>query len=654
MRRMIAAAILAGTSVMAQRPATTVQQDFERATQLSNGQDKPSALAAWQALEKRVAGNKRNLGIVLVRKSDILFQLGDKDQAIAAARAGLAELPAGDRTLDDDRFQAYQNLGQFAEATLDYAGAADYYRLALALAFDPVGKLAALRGLIQTEIFTDLDKAGLDLDAADRILASVKVDKSVIAIFERLHGKYLLARGRFAEAQQADRRAVEDLGGLTGLTHLDDVSARSDYAIAALLAGHPDDAREYMALTGAGRLPQGEFDPGVQIKVPECGGDANLKPDDAAVIEFSIGDNGNVISSEPVYAAGGGEAALAFARAAQDWSWTPEQIKKLAPFFRYNARVELRCSTAFERPSLATYLNQELGNWLDDKRLPSTSPILGSDAAALPKLRTRLAAQQAVAGPDALELVPTMVAIAENSVAGREESNRMATRALAIVEANGASPIAQLAVERLVWTTSQAETWRSGVFNHIVAPHLDDAVYTNAPTARAALRILLADEGLGHDSALARPLLQQVADDPALDDHNPLKIGALIRLASLDVNDGKPDLARATFARTGLSGDQCALLDAPPKFVSSRYGSEDFPREALRWGFEGWTKVQFDIDADGRVRNTRAIASYPPFVFTKAGTGVIGEGRYQKSFRPAGGLGCSGQAQQVKFVLPFK
>jgi len=435
------------------------------------------------------------------------------------------------------------------------------------------------------------------------------------------------------------------------MTHLDDVSARSDYAIAALLAGHPDDAREYMAYTGAGRLPQGEFDPGVQIKVPECGGDANLKPEDAAVIEFSIGDNGNVIGSEPVYAAGGGEAALAFARAAQDWSWTPDQVKNLPPFFRYNVRVELRCSTAFERPSLGTYLDQELGNWLDDKHLPVTPPILGSDAAALPKLRERLAAQQAAAGPDALELVPTMVAIAENSVAGQDESNRMATRALAIVEANGASPVARLAVERLVWTTAQTESWRSGVFDRIVAPHLNDPVYANAPAARAALRIMLADEGSGHDSARARPLLQEVADDPALDAHSSLKIGALIRLASLEVNDGKPDLARATFARTGLSGDQCALLDAPPKFLASGAGASDFPQEALHWGFEGWTKVQFDIGADGHVLNARAIASYPPFVFTKAGMGVVDEARFQKSYRPDGGLGCSGQARQIKFRI---
>jgi len=117
---------------------------------------------------------------------------------------------------------------------------------------------------------------------------------------------------------------------------------------------------------------------------------------------------------------------------------------------------------------------------------------------------------------------------------------------------------------------------------------------------------MLADDELRHDSALARRLLQQVADGPALDDHNPLKTGALIRLASLDVNDGKPGLARATFARTGLPADQWALLDAPPKFVASRSGSEDFPRESPRWGFEGWTKYDW-ISMRWIRPNTRAI-----------------------------------------------
>lgn len=654
MKTLVTALLLTGTAAVAQQPAaTTVQQDFDRATALSNGPDKPAALAAWQALERRVADNKRNVGIVLVRESDVLFDLDHKDQAIAAAREGLADLPAADRTLDDDRYEAYRNLGEVAEAALDYAGAVESYRQAMTFAKSPAAKLGVLRGLIQAEIFTDTDAAAGDLDRADAALAQIKVDRSVHAMFEKLHGIYLLAKGDFKGGQKMESHAVEDLGGLTTMTKLDDVEARSDYAIAALLAGDTDEARHYMAYTGAGRLPKGSFDPAVQMKVPECGGEAGLKPDDAAVVQFSIGDTGAVIASEPIYAAGGGQAALAFARAAHEWSWTPEQVKQMPTFFRYDARVELRCSTSFEHPSLETYLDQELGAWLATKNITLAPPIVGADAVVLPRLRARLDAEQTANGPDALVLVPTLVAIAENSVSGREESNRLATRALQIVEANGATPLARLAVEHLTWETAKAETWRATTFRDLVAPHLQDPAYANDPEARAVIRLMLADALRRHSTDDARGLDQQVADDTALAANSPLKVGALIRLASLDAADGKVQAAQVAFARSGLSADQCALLDSPPQRVSANVRSDAFPQEARRWGFEGWTRIQFNINANGKVESPRAILSYPPFVFTEAGTDVIDGARYEKSYRPDGGLGCSGETAGVRFQLGF-
>ena len=77
-----------------------------------------------------------------------------------------------------------------------------------------------------------------------------------------------------------------------------------------------------------------------------------------------------------------------------------------------------------------------------------------------------------------------------------------------------------------------------------------------------------------------------------------------------------------------------------------------FPQEAASWGFEGWTQVQFDIAADGAVINERAIVSYPPFIFTKAGKETFRSARFEKSFRPDGGIGCGGTSQRVRFLIP--
>ncbi|MBY8827120.1 energy transducer TonB [Hephaestia mangrovi] len=653
-RFLFGAALMSAGGVAAaaqQQPETTVQQDFDRATQLSDGTDKVAALAAWQALERRISANKRSHAIVLVRKSEVLFDLGHKDDAIAAAKAGLADLPETDHTLDNDRMRAERNLGGVAESSLDYAGAAVYYRRALPLAATPVDKLAILRGLIQTGIFTDPATVEPEFGQADTLLGQIKADRTVKAMFARLRDQWLMAQGKYDAAAKAAKGAVEDLGGLTVLTDINDAAARSDTAIALLLAGQSDEARKYMAYTGAGQLPGNEFDPGAEMTVPPCGGDSGLRPQDAAVVQFSVGDDGRVIDSQPVYAAGGGAAALAFAKAARDWSWTPEQAKKLPPFFRYSARVELRCSTAFERPSIGSYLDQDLGAWLIAKGVELPPPLTGSDIAVLPHLRERLAAQQTAQGNGALVLVPTLMAIAENAASGREEMHTMAVRAVAILTANGATPVARLAAEALVWISADAESWRAADYVRAVQPRLEDPFYATDPEARSAIRLMVADRLLDHASDRARILLQQVADDNSLAANDPLKVGALVRLASIDAADGHVDQARAAFEKTGLSADQCALLDAQPHIVSSNVGSGSFPQEARRWGFEGWTQLQFDVTADGHPKNVRAIVSYPPFVFTAAGTNVLERARFSKSYRPDGDLGCGGDTQRVKFQI---
>ncbi len=119
-----------------------------------------------------------------------------------------------------------------------------------------------------------------------------------------------------------------------------------------------------MAMTGAGRVPDGNFDPGAAMMPPDCGGEAGLKPQDMAIVQFSIRDDGTVLLAETIYAEGGGAVALAFAQAARSWSWSVEQVKAIPSFLRYNVRVELRCNLAFPRPSIGDGLMTTLTEWL--------------------------------------------------------------------------------------------------------------------------------------------------------------------------------------------------------------------------------------------------------------------------------------------------
>lgn len=634
----------------AQTPAaTTLQQDFDAATALDTKGDSAGALVAWERLEARAKPGSRSRGIALVRKSATLFKLGRLDAAVTAARSGLALLPASDRTLAEDRWRAHYNIGRIAADTIDYAGASTAFAAAERASDDPALRMTAMLAFVETATFTDPAAAQAALSRIDAMAAAQKFDPTSQAAMARRHALLAMNRGDFTQARTYAKTAVKLLGGLTSKTDTQDVSARSDVAIASLLAGKVDDAREYMAMTGAGRLNRGNFDPAVAMAVPDCGGEAGLKPADLAVVEFSIGDDGVVRGVAPIYAAGGGMVAMEFARAVRDWSWTPEQTKDLPPFFRSNVRIEMRCSTAFERPSIGSVIDSDFRAWMEGKGVPIPEKTNQADAVAVAAQRSALAAAEAKDGASALSIVPALYALSINSVVGREETNALARRAQAIVDANGAPPMARLLFDLKVRETGSADPGRNGAYARAVTPLLSEPAYADDAQARSAIRLLLADSERRAKSGRARAMLEQVASDAALARADPMRVGALIRLASLEQASGDAAAARKAFDSSGLAANQCAILDAPPRFLSA---GGVFPHEAQVWGFEGWTLTQFDVGAEGKVVNERAVLSYPPFVFTKAGTNTVATARYSKTFRPDGGVGCGGLSQRVRFTLP--
>lgn len=629
---------------------TTTQQDFDAATKLDSDSNYAGALAAWQALEHRPGVSRRTVAVVRLRKSRTLFMLGRPEEAAVEARAGLAALPSGDASLDEDRYLSWFTIGQIAESQLDYATAADAYRKSVPLAAVPVAKFASLRGLVATETFTDAPAAIADVAQLDALIAANSFDNKAVAIVRSTESRALLNNGDYRGARTKAGEAVKLLGGLTEKTDLYDVAARSDYSIAALLLGDSDGARQYMAMTGAGRLPKGDFDPGVQMQPPPCGGEAGLKPGDAAVVQFSIRDDGRVIDVSPIYAAGGGSAGLEFARAVRDWSWTPAQTKGLPDFFRYRVRVEMRCSTAFPTPSIFTHLAGRLSAWLGDHDVERLD-LEGSDAAILPQLRSRLAAADSAKGGNALALVPLLHAIATNRVTPTDEAVAAARRGLALLDAANAPPLARLEFARMLWGDEYDS--RNGWHSYVdqATRLLDDPRFAASAEARAAIHLAIAGATGRHDREVTRAALQAVADETGLDRSSPLRTAALMRLASLEARVGDVAAARASFDLSGLDEKQCALIDSPPHLLRTNAG-DAFPMEAMRWGFEGWTQIQFDIAADGKVLAPRAVIAYPPFVFTKAGTGVIGGARYEATYRPNGGLACGGSTNRVRFILP--
>jgi tetratricopeptide (TPR) repeat protein len=627
--------------------APTAQQLFDAGAAADATPDAAAAAKAWALLEQRTKPGSRSNSVAKVRRGGALFRAGDRQAAGKALRAGLAALPKTDATLAEDRLLANLRLGALAIDALDYAGAADFFVAAETDAGEPSEKLGALLGQVQAMTFVDPGRAKAALTRIEGIVAGIKIDDKVKATIAQRQSELLLNLGDFAGAKAAALRAVAASGGLTSRTSLSDVAVRSDAAIAMLLAGQPDQAREYMAMTGAGRLPKGEFDPAAEMRAPDCGGEAGLKPADVAVVEFSIADDGTVRSVAPIYAAGGGQVALEFARTVREWWWPAEQVAAIPAFYRYGARVEMRCSTAFQRPSIDNNVDALVEKWLTDKGVDV--PDAANGPTALASQRAAVATAVA-ASPGSLATMAAVFRLSRNWALPDDEQSTLYDRGMRIAADHGAPPVVRLAFDR---TLDGDDGNRRMKWRDRLAAMASSPPYGTDPQARAVLLLKLADSATARRAAEQQAVqsLRRIVDDSALSKDDPFKIGALVRLASLEQRAGKLEAARAAFEATGLDAKQCALLDARPKMVSMP-GADAFPKEAMVWGFEGWAQVQFDIGADGKTTEQRALLSYPPFIFTRASTDFFKTTRFAKTYRPDGEPGCGGTLQRLSFKLP--
>ena len=146
--------------------------------------------------------------------------------------------------------------------------------------------------------------------------------------------------------------------------------------------------------------------------------------------------------------------------------------------------------------------------------------------------------------------------------------------------------------------------------------------------------------------------LEIVAGDSRLDEHHPLRQAANLRLADLAAEAGQIDQARAAFERTGLTAEQCSLLGVKPTLTKSHASGNDYPTQALMYGFEGWTKVEYDVKANGTTEGGRTLMAYPPFVFSDGAAGMTKAFVFDKSYRAGDSVACTADRQSISFQIP--
>lgn len=288
--------------------------------------------------------------------------------------------------------------------------------------------------------------------------------------------------------------------------------------------------------------------------------------------------------------------------------------------------------TSAERPSVMAMLEPRVSAWMKERGIEGYVGAAESYAVAVAPTRSELARREAVFGPQSPQLFPALINLAGNPVVESEESLPLLARAEAIVRANNgpAALLAAIAIQRSKVRYSNKSAGDRSLSARsaelLLTASRDVTIEGDAPSL-SAIRIAAADEfGEARKPGQALPLLRQVASDARLDPRDPLRIGAPIRIAAIEVAAGDLAEARTVFEQTGLSSSQYALVDATPTLVRSNASSNDFPMEAMRWGFEGWAVTEFDITADGRTVGVRPVMAYPPFVFGAAAQGILNKG----------------------------
>lgn len=631
----------------------TSQQQFDAASTAAAEGRCSDAIPQFEALEASGAAKRSALvaAAIDVRKGVCLGRTGNSAEAERLIQRGAPVLAAKGPAFADDLRIAHRLLGTIYSSRFDYSAAAAEYKLALELS-QGRDRYAPLMALAQLLTFDEGDDAlRYATEARTLALADATLPKGDLANVQTQYARVLMNRHREQEAYAELKDSLNKQGGLSNRVTVGDVVTRSDLAIAAMLNGDPTAARNYLAYTGAGRLRNG-FGHALDMEAPLCGPSTGLTPRDFAIVQFHLQDDGAVSSAQPIYTSGDRRVALEFAKAVSRWSWRSEDAKLVPAPLRYAMRVELRCTASGERPPLTAPLDEAFADWLERQGQSSTPWRADSDARAVPLARQALASARAAGNRPAM--VQALFWLGHNGLLPDDERRTLLAEAMSVAQTANAPVVVTTRI-----ALAAAEVGGTGRRDYVTALRTLAASPTvqQEPLALATVRLLIAEprslngmlRATTQDDADA--LLSGVIDEPKLPAAHPLKVAALLQRANMLSAKGNLTEAQAAFAQTGLTEDQCSLIGLTPAARSLGVSSSDYPNEAIRLGFEGWVQLEFDVSADGKPVEPRALIAYPPFVFDDAAMHMGSGFRYQSSYRPTGKLACSANRQSIAFSL---
>lgn len=643
--------------------AATVQADFEAASAALDAKNFAVARDGFTALLARIDPAKRSAALVRARLGAALVALGEAQAAVPLLTAAAASFKADTPEDRNERVQTLIDLGRARESLIEIDAARAAYQSGLALWIGAPGDpttLALHLAIARTALFTDPALARASLDAVGAAAPADWLGKSDRAgELWSLRGRIELNQGNLPAARELYLKALNAAGGLSLKGSVADVRIRSDLGLVYARLGDKENVRKYLAYAGSGSIFREGFDSGADLRLPPCSPATALQPDDMAVIEIALRADGRVGGVSTIYATRSGGPDTLFAKAARDWSWQPAIAARMEPFWRAALRFEVRCvndgpgTDEVWRP-----LGPLIDRWYAALGIVQTPDRSGTAAAQLPGMLAELARREAAMGPDASALIPVLLDLARNPAVEHDRQRLLHARLTTLLDKHDAPADLRVYVALLApWPDSA----RGGVMRRAVIERgrlvaILASSYAAVPSRGILhVRVQLAQAlETQRDFVSARSQLAAVigAPEALLPAGDPVRVQALLRLASLEAADRQTAKADALLAQTGLSPAQCAAVAVTPSPVNARFTSKDFPSEVLRWGFEGSVKLAFDIDAAGAATNVRTILAIPPLVFSASTEKTIGKFRYRPIYRGTNAIGCTGNVERVKFLQP--
>ncbi len=631
------ATVLAGGSATAQSP----QAQFDTGQAAFEKGDFATAITAYRAALVGLTPTARSAAVIRSRLASALQKTRAFDPAITEASLAVRAFAAQKVTRDEDLSEALLLLGSLHRGGASNLQAITELQRAIAAAPDPTSATAvsARYGLALAAITEQPDLAASTLDTVRADAAGfAKLPKTDQANIYSARALAELNRGQPKLAVPFIEKALDLTGRTTTQVSISQVRIRGNAALIYARLGNEENVREYLTYSGAGHLPDQSWLAGGDMDLPVCGGD--VTPQDVAVVEFAIGDDGRVTGASPVFASKPGALGSVFAGSVEAWRWQPSAVAKLNAFWRQTVRLELRCVKRPPALSLIDAFRDRTRDWLTqihadpdvvspafDPKKPGEGPISQAFAAvyAARDNRGRTAAQDSL----------------DSLLVSRDAP--VDVRAYALVAGSTGKNFAS----RSGYENDRARRFAAAL-----------AKLGNQPGAEHATAWLRTEQALALEAAgtlpAARALLETVIATPpaTLPQDDPIRSLAQLHLALIDKRSGAPAVGEQRLTAAGITPEQCSLLDVRPVAQNTDISNTAFPSEAQRWHFEGNARVAFDIAADGHVTDVRTVIAYPPFVFGPSTERAVARFRYLPPTLGTEVLGCVGKMQNVIYRLP--